>query len=83
MGRKRLVINGFGRIGRGILRALTTGRPERDIDVVAINDIADPQELAYLFQYDSIFGPHPEPVSTDGHKLRVGDRAFFIFQAQD
>ncbi|WP_394199519.1 type I glyceraldehyde-3-phosphate dehydrogenase [Litoreibacter albidus] len=83
MGRKRVVINGFGRIGRAILRALTAGRPERDIDIVAINDIADPHELAYLFQYDSIFGPHPASVSTDGRKLRVGDRAFDIFQAQD
>ena len=53
----RVAINGFGRIGRGVLRAAY----ERgaDIEVVAINDLADPATLAHLLKYDSVYGPFP------------------------
>ena len=46
-------INGFGRIGRSVLRAILEN-PKLDIDVVRINDLADPDRLAYLFKYDSV-----------------------------
>ena len=54
----RVFINGFGRIGRTMLRAHAQGAwPE--IEIVGINDIADPELCAHLFAYDSIFGPYP------------------------
>ena len=52
----RVAINGFGRIGRNILRALIEqGRD--DIEVVAINDLASTENLAHLLKYDSVHGP--------------------------
>ncbi|NCO15759.1 MAG: aldehyde dehydrogenase, partial [Alphaproteobacteria bacterium] len=52
----RIFINGFGRIGRSVLRAAAQGGwPE--IEIVGINDIAAPEICAYLFEYDSVFGP--------------------------
>ncbi|MFP7673888.1 type I glyceraldehyde-3-phosphate dehydrogenase [Marivita sp. S0852] len=55
----RLVIHGFGRIGRVILRQILTSPEHADVEVVAINDIALPETCAYLFKYDSVFGPLP------------------------
>jgi len=83
MTQKRILINGFGRIGRAILRALTTERAEPNMKIVGINDVADPYELAYLFQYDSVFGRHPLSVSTDGRRLFVGDQMFELFRESD
>lgn len=71
----KIVINGFGRIGRTILRALATTRADEPVEVVAINDIAAPDLLAYLFQYDSVFGPFPGDVTLDGNILTVNGRA--------
>ena len=53
----RVFINGFGRIGRTMLRA-HTGGAWPDIEIVGINDIADPELCAHLFAYDSVFGPY-------------------------
>ncbi|MCK0149191.1 glyceraldehyde-3-phosphate dehydrogenase [Marivita sp. S6314] len=55
----RILINGFGRIGRVILRQILTNPAHADIEVVAINDLAAPETCAYLFKYDSVFGPLP------------------------
>jgi len=55
----RVAINGFGRIGRNIFRAIYH---RDDITVAAINDIADPKAMAYLLRFDSLRGPFPEPV---------------------
>ena len=52
----RVFINGFGRIGRSVLRAWAQGAGE-GIEVVGINDIAAPEMCAYLFEFDSVFGP--------------------------
>jgi glyceraldehyde 3-phosphate dehydrogenase len=73
-------INGFGRIGRLLVRAARKANPT--FDIVAVNDVADPQTLAHLLKYDSVFGPYPgEVVPTergmlvDGHELLVlGER---------
>lgn len=70
----RIVINGFGRIGRTILRQILTMPAHADIDVVCINDIAPRETCAYLFKYDSTFGPLPEDVSADRTALCVGAR---------
>jgi glyceraldehyde 3-phosphate dehydrogenase len=73
----RIAINGFGRIGRLTLRTILASYPD-DLEVVAINDIGNPETNAYLFQYDSNYGPFPGEVeATDdgmvvkGHPIRV------------
>jgi glyceraldehyde 3-phosphate dehydrogenase len=70
----RVVINGFGRIGRSVLRAWAGGGwPE--IEIVGINDIAAPEMCAYLFEYDSVFGPFRGAVALeDGALLLDGQR---------
>lgn len=71
----KLAINGFGRIGRSILRQILTGPRGADIDLVQINDIAPGETCAYLFQYDSTFGPFPgEVAARDGHLEAAGRR---------
>ncbi|AXI44006.1 type I glyceraldehyde-3-phosphate dehydrogenase [Sulfitobacter sp. SK011] len=70
----RIVINGFGRIGRTILRQILTQPGHDDIDIVLINDIAPRETCAYLFKYDSTFGPLPCDVVADKTGLLVGDR---------
>ena len=75
-------INGFGRIGRNIMRAaLQSG--ERDIDFVAVNDITSPETLAHLFKYDSVLGNLPDEVAVDGDGLRVGERRFKVLSERD
>jgi glyceraldehyde 3-phosphate dehydrogenase len=67
----RVAINGFGRIGRLVLRSiLEHGR--RDIVVVAINDLGPPETNAHLLRYDSIHGRFPGEVTVDGDSLDVG-----------
>lgn len=60
----KLAINGFGRIGRTILRQVLAAPQGSDIELVAINDIAPLETCAYLFKYDSTFGPYPGDVPT-------------------
>ena len=75
-------INGFGRIGRNIMRAaLDSG--ERDIDFVAVNDITSPETLAHLFKYDSVLGNLSDAVAVDGDGLRVGERRFQVLSERD
>ena len=54
----RIAINGFGRIGRGFIRALRqrSGQAAQDLEVVAVNDLTSPENLAYLLKYDSVYG---------------------------
>ncbi|WP_037309228.1 type I glyceraldehyde-3-phosphate dehydrogenase [Ruegeria halocynthiae] len=67
----RLAINGFGRIGRAVLRAtMETGR--KDIEIVAINDLAKPEINAHLFEFDSVHGRYAKPVSLTNDGLDVG-----------
>ena len=67
----RIGINGFGRTGRALLRA--AARPELDLEVVAVNDLAAPEALARLLARDSVFGRYEVPVSVDGPVMVVGD----------
>ena len=67
----RIVINGFGRIGRTILRLLMSSRHNEGFELVAINDIAPLASCAYLFEFDSVFGPFPGEVSHDEESLTV------------
>jgi glyceraldehyde-3-phosphate dehydrogenase (EC 1.2.1.12) len=71
----RLAINGFGRIGRNVLRALYSGPYRQHLQVVAINDLGDAAINAHLFQYDSVHGRFHGRVEHDAESLRVeGDR---------
>src|SRR5210317_969283 len=65
----RIMINGFGRIGRSVLR-LVLAQPDQ-FQVVRINDIAPLDSCVYLFQYDSVFGPYPDPVRAEADGLTV------------
>ena len=67
----RVGINGFGRIGRLFLRAAKSRG--KSFDFVAINDLADVKQMAMLLRYDSIHGPYPGQVGTDGDDLVVDD----------
>jgi glyceraldehyde 3-phosphate dehydrogenase len=76
----RVGINGFGRIGRGVMRALS-GRPE--FEVVAINDLYAADQLAYLLRFDSVTGVFPEPVSARPGELVVGERTIRLSAARE
>ena len=71
MSKIRVGINGFGRIGRNVVRAaIAAGRD--DIDFVAVNDLTDTATLAHLLKYDSVHGRFPKPVqSVDGASMSV------------
>jgi glyceraldehyde 3-phosphate dehydrogenase len=67
----KIGINGFGRIGRNVLRAIAeSGR--QDVQVVAINDLAPPATNAHLLRYDSVHGRFPGKVTLEGDKLDLG-----------
>src|SRR5258708_17530956 len=69
----RVGINGFGRIGRQVLRAIRERYPE-DIDVVAFNDLGDLETMAHLFRHDSNYGNYPGSVEIkDGNLIVDGD----------
>lgn len=71
MKKVRVAIHGFGRIGRSILRALMTTRQETGIEVVLVTDLAPLETCAYLFEFDSVFGPFPGQVDTSNGALMV------------
>ena len=71
----RVAINGFGRIGRLVLRSIIE-HDRKDIEVVAINDLGPVETNAHLLQYDTVHGKLNEEVIVDGDTIRVGDRAF-------
>jgi len=77
----RVAINGFGRTGRALLRA--AARPELELEVVAINDLAAPETLARLFARDSVFGRPPEPVTVSGAEFLIGPRRITILSEPD
>ncbi len=67
----RVAINGFGRIGRNVLRAIVEGK-RNDISVVAINDLAPPETNAHLLRFDSVHGRFPGEVTVKGDILDCG-----------
>lgn len=79
----RIAINGFGRIGRTLLRLLMTTRAADGVELVAINDIAPLPACAYLFQYDSVFGPFPGQVAHDADSLTVNGTRIPFHQTCD
>jgi glyceraldehyde 3-phosphate dehydrogenase len=67
----RVGLNGFGRIGRSIFRIL---HQRDDVDVVAINDLYDNDQLAYLLKYDTVMGVFPDDVRVDGDAIETGGK---------
>jgi glyceraldehyde 3-phosphate dehydrogenase len=71
----RVAINGYGRIGRNVLRALYEAGRTDEVQIVAINDLADPEANAHLTKYDTVHGRFPGTVEVDGDNLVVnGDK---------
>ncbi|TGQ45720.1 MULTISPECIES: type I glyceraldehyde-3-phosphate dehydrogenase [unclassified Mesorhizobium] len=78
----RVAINGFGRIGRNILRAIhESGR--KDIDVVAVNDLGPVETNAHLLRFDSVHGRFPQEVTVDGDQITVGKDKFKVTAIKD
>ncbi len=71
-----IAINGFGRIGRAVLKIALT---KKNLRVVAINDLGDPQNLAYLLKYDSVYGRFDKPIKISGKELVVAGKKIPIF----
>jgi glyceraldehyde 3-phosphate dehydrogenase len=78
----RIAINGFGRIGRNILRAALQGEHD-DLDFVAVNDITDNETLAHLFKYDSVHRRFPGTVRVEGADLVINDERVRALSERD
>ena len=74
-------INGFGRIGRNVLRSAVQNF--KDIEIVGINDLLEPEYLAYMLQYDSVHGRFKGEVSVDGNTLIVNGKKIRLTQERD
>ena len=75
----RVAINGFGRIGRSILRRAM----EKKINIVAINDIHGIEDAAYLLEYDSVYGRYPGKISTKNNYLMINNKKIQILRERD
>ncbi len=78
----KIAINGFGRIGRLVCRIIALERIP-DIDIVAINDLASPDNLAYLLKYDSVHRSPPFSIHLEGSHLIVNDKSIKIYNESD
>ncbi len=78
----RVAINGFGRIGRAVLRIIME-RPDSGLEVVAINDLADDDVLAYLLRYDTVMGPLDREVTVENGVMTVGGHDVRMLRAPD
>ena len=76
----KVAINGFGRIGRNIVRA---GLHRDDIEFVAVNDLTDTKTLAHLIKYDSVLGRLEEEVKADADSITIGKRRLKVFAIRD
>ncbi len=76
-----IAINGFGRIGRLVLRAIMRSHP--DIRVAAINDLTDAKTLAYLFKYDSVHGVYEGEVSNSENSITIDGKEIRIFAEKE
>ncbi|MCA2229677.1 type I glyceraldehyde-3-phosphate dehydrogenase [Nonomuraea aurantiaca] len=78
----RLGINGFGRIGRNVFRAVAA-RADADIEIVAVNDLGDVATMAHLLAYDSIMGRFPGEVAAEPGAIRAGDATIKVLAERD
>jgi glyceraldehyde 3-phosphate dehydrogenase len=77
----RIAINGFGRIGRNLLRAVR--KYELDVEVVAVNDLTDPVTLGHLTKYDSVHGRFPGEVRVDGTSIVIDGSPISVLSERD
>lgn len=77
----RIGINGFGRIGRQVTKALK--ERYKEIDLVAVNDLASPEENAHLFKYDSNYGIYPGTVSVEGDNILIDGDKIKVLKEKD
>jgi len=79
----RVAINGYGRIGRNVLRAHYEGGKKHDIQIVAINDLGDPNTNAHLTRYDTAHGKFPGTVAVEGDAMVVNGDRIRVFANRD
>ncbi len=79
----RVAINGYGRIGRAVLRALYENGYRDHIQVVAINELSDIETISYLTRYDTTHGRFPQSVTVDGTILMINDDRIACFSCED
>jgi len=77
---KKIAINGFGRIGRAALKVITD---TPGLEVVAINDLMNIDNAAYLLTYDSVYGKYENEVNIQDNNLRIGDRKILFLSEKD
>src|SRR5438309_8429689 len=73
-------INGFGRIGRNVVRA---GLHRNNVEFVAVNDLTDTKTLAHLLKYDSVLGSLHEEITSDADSITVGGKKIKVFATKD
>ena len=78
----RIAINGYGRIGQCVLRALFERGLESKLQPVAINELADLETVSYLTRYDTTHGRFPKPVSIEGDSLKIADQRIKVLKAE-
>jgi glyceraldehyde 3-phosphate dehydrogenase len=78
----KIGINGFGRVGRQVLKAIRDYYPN-ELEVVAINDLAPPETNAHLFKYDSNYGRFPGKVAVEGNNLKIDGSTVRVFAERD
>src|SRR5947209_16602236 len=73
-------INGFGRIGRNVLR---TSLNDPNLEFVAVNDLTDPKTLAHLLKYDSILGNLPHKITATADGIQIDNKTIKVFKERD
>jgi glyceraldehyde 3-phosphate dehydrogenase len=79
----RIGINGFGRIGRSVVRAFQAAGYPSDLEIVAVNDLTDSKHLAHLTMHDSVHGRYPGKVTAEGDKLIIDGRSMTVTAEKD
>jgi glyceraldehyde 3-phosphate dehydrogenase len=79
----KVAINGYGRIGRNILRAHYEGGKKHDIEIVAINDLGSPETNAHLTRYDTVHGKFPGKIAVEGDAMVVNGDRIKVFAQRD
>jgi len=82
MSKVKIAINGFGRIGRQVFRALYANYRDQ-VEIVAINDLYDPEKIFHLLEYDSVYGRANMNAQINGNKVKVADWTVHCFAERD
>src|SRR5215213_7386603 len=79
----RVGINGFGRIGRQVLKAVNEGGFSDLFEIAAVNDLTSPDTLAHLLKYDSTYGRYDAEIAVENGGIRVNDQTIKVFAEKD